>query len=115
MPSNRAWIRNPSQKLLNLLLKRHGSCSAAIEALERHGDDAFGPLPDDLAMVRAFGLKSWLPIFQEVYKGLGMVTSLTWWGAEPARHSGALPGAQRLCPSCGGALPPAPGGASPGI
>lgn len=115
MPANRAWIRLPSQKLLKLLLKRHRSCSAAIEVLERHGDDAFGPLPDDLAVVRAFGVNGWLPIFQDVYLGLGTVVALTWWGAEPARASSAHFGAQRLCPACGGALPPAPGGASPGI
>lgn len=97
-----AWIRNPSRKLQRLLLKRHGSYSAAIEALERHGDDAFGPLPDDLAVVRAFGVKSWVPIFQDVYQGLGMVVSMTWWGAEPARRPMASSSARRVCPSCGG-------------
>ncbi len=112
---NPAWVVGPCRKLLQLVLQRHGSCSAAIEALERHGDDAFGPLPDDLALVRAFGIKGWLPIFRGVYLGLGTVVSMTWWGAEPARPSGAFPSAQRLCPACGGALPPAPGGASPGI
>lgn len=110
-----AWLRNPSRKLHKLLIKRHGSYSAAIEALERQGDDAFGPLPDDLAVVRAFGMKSWLLIFQDVYQGLGMVVSMTWWGAEPARRPTASVGARRLCPACGGAPPPAPGGASPGI